>query len=80
MQINKIKNSQCIIISKDIEVLKKVKKLIKLNLAGLSRRKIAEKSLKTNGLLIRASDDKNVIDLINLIDLIWLVELTKLLN
>jgi len=60
-------NSQCILISKELDVLKKVKKLIKLNLAGLSRRKIAEKSLKTNGLLIRASDDKNVIDLINLI-------------
>ena len=60
-------NSQCILISKELNFLKKVKKLIKLNLVGLPRRKIAEKSLKTNGLLIHARDDKNIIDLINLI-------------
>ncbi len=61
------KNSQCILISKELNFLKKVKKLIKLNLVGLPRRQIAEKSLKTNGLLIHARDDKNIIDLINLI-------------
>ncbi len=60
-------NSQCIIISKDISLLKEVKNLIKINLKNLPRRKIAEKSLKTNGLLIHAKNDKNVIDLINLI-------------
>jgi len=60
-------NSQCIIISKDISLLKEVKNLIKINLKNLPRRKIAEKSLKSNGLLIHAKNDKNVIDLINLI-------------
>jgi len=60
-------NSQCIIISKDLYILKEVKKIIKINLKNLPRRKIAEKSLKTNGLLIHAKNDKNIIDLINLI-------------
>ncbi len=60
-------NSQCIIISKDLSVLKEIKNLIKINLKNLPRRKIAEKSLKSNGLLIHAKNDKNVIDLINLI-------------
>ena len=60
-------NSQCIIISKDLKVLKKIKKSINKNLANLPRKKIALKSLKSNGLLIHASNDKNVIDLINLI-------------
>jgi len=60
-------NSQCIIISKDTKLLKNVSKLIKLKLKNLPRKKIAEKSLKINGLLIKATNDKNIIDLINLI-------------
>ena len=60
-------NSQCIIISKDTKLLKNVSKLIKLKLKNLPRKKIAEKSLKINGLLIKAANDKNIIDLINLI-------------
>ena len=60
-------NSQCIIISKDIIVLKKIKKLIQSNLNSLPRKKIAQKSLKSNGLLIHATSDKNILDLINLI-------------
>jgi len=60
-------NSQCITISKDIIILKKIKKLIQSNLNSLSRKKIAQKSLKSNGLLIHATSDKNILDLINLI-------------
>ncbi len=60
-------NSQSILISKDLSFLKEIKNLIKINLKNLPRRKIAEKSLKANGLLIHAKNDKNVIDLINLI-------------
>ena len=60
-------NSQSIIISKDLSVLRKVKKEIRANLENLPRKKIAEKSLKTNGLLIHASNDKNIVDLVNLI-------------
>tara|TARA_Y100000590_G_scaffold6238_1_gene8234 strand:- start:262 stop:1527 length:1266 start_codon:yes stop_codon:yes gene_type:complete len=60
-------NSQCIVISKDIELLKSINKLIKLNLKSLPRKQIAEKSLKKNGLLIHAQNDRNIIELINLI-------------
>jgi len=60
-------NSQSILISKDLSVLKEIKNLIKTNLKNLPRRKIAKKSLKANGLLIHAKNDKNVIDLLNLI-------------
>ena len=60
-------NSQCIVISKDLSLLKEIKNLIKINLKNLPRKKIAEKSLQNNGLLIHANNDKNVIDLINLI-------------
>jgi len=60
-------NSQCIIVSKDLIFLKKIKNLIKINLKNLPRKNIAEKSLMTNGLLIYAINDRNVIDLINLI-------------
>ena len=54
-------------ISKDVSLLKKIKNLIKINLKNLPRKKIAEKSLKSNGLLIHANNDKNVTDIINLI-------------
>ena len=60
-------NSQCILISKELNYLKKINKLIKLNLKNLPRKKIAEKSLKTNGLFIHAETDQNVINIINLI-------------
>ena len=60
-------NSQCIVISKNLNLLKKINKLIKLNLKNLPRKKIAERSLKRNGLLIQAKTDKNIIDIINLI-------------
>ena len=60
-------NSQCIMISKDFVFLKKIKNLIKINLKNLPKKKIAEKSLKFNGLLIHAKNDQNVVDLINLI-------------
>ena len=61
------KNSQCIMISKDLNILKKINKLFKLSLKNLPRKKIAQKSLKTYGLLIHARNDKNIVDLINLI-------------
>ena len=60
-------NSQCIMISKDLNILKKINKLFKLSLKNLPRKKIAQKSLKTYGLLIHARNDKNIVDLINLI-------------
>ena len=60
-------NSQSIVISKNLDLLKKVKKSLSFYLKNLPRKKIAKKSLKKNGLFIFAPNDKNVIDLINLI-------------
>ena len=60
-------NSQCILISKDVTLLKKISKIIKSELKNLPRKNIAEQSLKKNGLLIHATTDKNIVDLINLI-------------
>ena len=60
-------NSQCILISKDVTLLKKISKIIKSELKNLPRKNIAAQSLKKNGLLIHASTDKNIVDLINLI-------------
>ncbi len=58
-------NSQCIMISKDLNILKKINNIFKSKLKNLPRKKIAQKSLKTYGLLIHAKNDKNIIDLIN---------------
>ena len=60
-------NSQSILISRDLSVLKKINQFIKLKLRYLPRKKIAEKSLKNNGLLIHAKNNQNIIDLINFI-------------
>ena len=60
-------NSQSILISKDLKILKKINKFIYSKLKDLPRKKIAEKSLKKNGLFINAQNDKNIINLINLI-------------
>ena len=60
-------NSQSILISKNLKLLKEVNKLIKENLKKIHREKIAKKSLKKNGLLIHATNDRNIIEIINLI-------------
>ena len=60
-------NSQSIVISKNLDLLKKVKKSLSFYLKNLPRKKIAKKSLNKNGLLIFAPNDKNVIDLVNII-------------
>ena len=60
-------NSQSIVISKNLDLLKKVKKSLSFYLKNIPRKKIAKKSLNKNGLLIFAPNDKNVIDLVNII-------------
>ena len=57
-------NSQCILISKDKNLINKVKKLIFNQLKNLPRKIIAKKSLK-NGILINVSSDKKLIEIIN---------------
>ena len=58
-------NSQCILISKDINFIKKVNFLIKKQLIHLPRSNIASKSLKLNGILINAKNDNQIINIIN---------------
>ena len=57
--------SQSILITKNLEIINKVKIGIKTILKSLPRKEIAEKSLKNNGLIILAKNDKQIIDIIN---------------
>jgi len=59
--------SQSILISKDKNLIKKVKKLLFDQLKKLPRKSIAEKSLKSNGILISVLSDKKLIEVINTI-------------
>ena len=57
--------SQCILVTKNKEIIKKVKKNIILNIKKLPRKKIAIKSLKNHGLIILCQNDRQIIDVIN---------------
>tara|TARA_B100000579_G_scaffold266804_1_gene220064 strand:- start:185 stop:1468 length:1284 start_codon:yes stop_codon:yes gene_type:complete len=57
--------SQCILISKDKKLIKKVKIEISKQLKEIPRSSIARKSLKSNGILIQANSDKEIIDVTN---------------
>ena len=58
-------NSQCILITKDNNLIKNFKKKLLDNLSQLPRKKIAKKSLVNNGLIINTKNDKQTIDVIN---------------
>ena len=58
-------NSQCILITKNQNLINLVKKLLVKYLVNLPRKKIAAKSLKNNGLIIKAYSDKQIVDIIN---------------
>ena len=58
-------DAMAILLSKSKELIKKTKSAINKQLKNLPRKKIASKSLKKNGLLIYASNDKNIIDITN---------------
>ena len=57
--------SQSILISKDKNLINKVKKLLFYQLKKLPRKSIATKSLKSNGILISVSSDQKLIEVIN---------------
>jgi len=57
--------SQSVLISKDKQLIYKVKKSLSEQLKKLPRRAIAAKSLNTNGILIYVSSDKKIIEIIN---------------
>ncbi len=58
-------NSQCILITKDSNLIKKFKKDLISKLKKIPRKIIATKSIKNNGLIIKANNDKQIINVIN---------------
>ena len=58
-------NSQCILITKDQNLINSVKKLLVKYLVNLPRKKIVAKSLKNNGLIIKVYSDKQIVNIIN---------------
>ena len=58
-------DSQCILVTKDKNLTKKVLKEVKKILSNLPRKKIASKSLKKNGLFVLVQNDKQIIETIN---------------
>ena len=57
--------AQCILISKDKKIIKKVKIEIFKQLKKIPRESIAKKSLINNGILMHISSDKKIADIIN---------------
>ena len=58
-------NSQCILITKDSNLIKKFKKDLVSKLKKIPRSKIATKSIRNNGLILKVYSDKQIIDAIN---------------
>ena len=57
--------AQCILISKDKDLIDKIKKEITKQLKTIPRQSIANKSIKNYGILIHASSDKEIINVVN---------------
>ena len=57
--------AQCILISKDKQLIKKVKIEILKQLKEIPRTSIAKQSLMNNGILIHINSDKKIIDVVN---------------
>ena len=58
-------NSQCILITKDSNLIKKFKKDLISKLKKIPRQNIASKSIKNNGLILKVNNDKQIINVIN---------------
>jgi len=58
-------NSQCILITKNQNLIDSVKKQLAKYLVHLPRKKIIEKSFKHNGIIIKVYNDKQIVDIIN---------------
>ena len=58
-------NSQCILITKDSNLIKKFKKDLISKLKKIPRQSIATKSIKNNGLILKVNNDKQIINVIN---------------
>ncbi len=58
-------NSQCILITKNSNLINKFRKDLELKLKDLPRKNIASKSIKNNGLILKVYNDRQIIDAIN---------------
>ncbi len=58
-------NSQCILITNNLNLIKSIKKQLKVELNKIPRKAIAKKSLLKNGLIIRTYNNKQIIESIN---------------
>ncbi len=58
-------NSQCILITKNSNLINKFKKDLELKLKQIPRQSIATKSIKSNGLILKVYNDRQIIDAIN---------------
>ena len=58
-------NSQCILITKNSNLINKFKKDLELKLKDIPRKNIASKSIKNNGLILKVYNDRQIIDAIN---------------
>jgi histidinol dehydrogenase len=58
-------NSQCILITKDMNLIKRFKKDLISKLKKIPRQSIATKSIKNNGLILKVNNDKQIINVIN---------------
>ena len=58
-------NSQCILITKDSNLIKKFKKDLISKLKKIPRQSIATKSIKNNGLILKVYNDNQIINAIN---------------
>lgn len=58
-------NSQCILITKNSNLINKFKKDLELKLKDLPRKNIASKSIRNNGLILKVYNDRQIIDAIN---------------
>ena len=58
-------NSQCILITKDMNLIKRFKKDLISKLKKIPRQSIATKSIKNNGLILKVNNDRQIINVIN---------------
>ncbi len=58
-------NSQCILITKNSNLIEKFKKDLEVKLKDIPRKSIASKSIKNNGLILKVNNDRQIIDAIN---------------
>ena len=58
-------NSQCILITNNLNLIQSIKKYLKNELNKIPRKIVAKKSLLKNGLIIRTHNNKQIIDSIN---------------